>query len=95
MIPARATIKTKVVRGKTSASIIRRKSRKDIDKECKQHRWRCGAKTGRVIITKGEIIPEYTYIWCERCDKTLKAYHHAKFNSPFLNKLPREKDEKI
>lgn len=56
-------------------------------KECKRHRWRVGAKTGKVRIAEdGKIVTEYTHIWCERCDKTLKAYHDAKCCSPFIVK---------
>ncbi len=46
-------------------------------KECKRHRWRLGA--GSAYITKeGKLETEYTHVWCEKCDKKLKAYHNSK-----------------
>ena len=43
-------------------------------KECKRHRWRVGAEIG--TIQKNTIGSEGKYIWCERCNKKIKAYYN-------------------
>ncbi len=39
--------------------------------ECKRHKWRVGSKNGEIINRKIVAISEN--IWCEKCNKKIKA----------------------
>ena len=41
--------------------------------ECKRHQWRVGSGIGS--IEKGKIKSIGLNIWCQRCNKKLKAYN--------------------
>lgn len=69
-----------------------------MNKECKRHRWRVGAGSAK-LNNDGKFETEYTNIWCERCNKTLKAYHNSKgtfeeYCKRRLSKLKRKEDIK-
>jgi len=46
-------------------------------KQCKIHRWRLGAGIAK-FTAEGLSVTEYTVVWCERCDKRIKAYQEPK-----------------
>lgn len=43
---------------------------------CKRHKWRVG--TGIGVLVKGKLQSIGSYIWCEKCNKRLKAYYGEK-----------------
>lgn len=47
-------------------------------KECKRHKWRVGAQTNCIIVKK-QIIPTKRVIWCEKCDKVIRANIYSKY----------------
>ena len=44
--------------------------------QCKRHRWRVGASNAAIVDKK--IVKETLNIWCEKCDKKIKAYYNSK-----------------
>lgn len=40
-------------------------------KQCKRHKWRVGSK--EAVLIRKNIIATKLNIWCERCDKVIKA----------------------
>jgi len=46
-------------------------------KECKRHKWRIGAGVGELIGKK--LITTKLNIWCEKCDKIIKANYFSDF----------------
>lgn len=54
-------------------------------KECKRHRWRVGSGIAGFI--KGKIIKTKLNIWCENCDKKIKANYFSTYElKKMLNK---------
>ncbi len=45
--------------------------------ECKRHKWRVGAGIGEIINKK--IVTTKLNIWCERCDKVIKANYFGDY----------------
>lgn len=46
-------------------------------KECKRHYWRVGSGIGE--FDGKEIVEIGINIWCERCNKKLRAYYNASY----------------
>ena len=44
-------------------------------KECKRHRWRVGSSNA--VLKDKKIIKKSLNIWCEKCDKKIKAYYNS------------------
>ena len=44
-------------------------------KECKKHKWRVGSSNA--VLKDKKIIKESLNIWCEKCDKKIKAYYNS------------------
>jgi len=42
---------------------------------CKRHKWRVGAQNAELV--DGKIKPISLNIWCEKCDKKIKAKFHS------------------
>jgi len=57
--------------------------------ECKRHRWRVGSNNGTII--KGKVVKTSLNIWCERCDKKLKAYYLPNWKLKFKRKIKNGK----
>lgn len=55
------------------------------NKECKKHKWRVGSKNGEFIL--GNVIPVSINIWCENCNKKIKAYLFPSFKLKKLRKM--------
>lgn len=45
-------------------------------KECKRHKWRVGAGIGELV--KGKLKTVGLHIWCEKCNKKIKARYDGK-----------------
>jgi len=63
-------------------------------KECKRHRWRVGSSNARL---KGKKIIKYSLnIWCENCNKKVRAYYNStvKFKKRSLNKTKKSVEKK-
>ena len=60
-------------------------------KECKRHRWRVGSSNA--VLKGKKIIKESLNIWCEKCDKRIKAYYNSdiKFKRRSSSKHTMEK----
>jgi len=41
--------------------------------DCKNHKWRAGS--GNAEIVNGKLVTTSLNIWCENCDKKIKAYY--------------------
>ncbi len=50
-------------------------------KECKRHQWRVGSKNAELV--NGKIRAVSLNIWCEKCDKRIKAKFHPELESIF------------
>ena len=55
--------------------------------ECKRHKWRVGSKNAELVGKK--IIPLTLNIWCERCDKRIKANIYSDYE---LNQMKEAKE---
>jgi len=53
--------------------------------ECKRHRWRVGAKTAG-FNSDGKIVVSHLNIWCEKCDKKIKAKYSSSVRLPWSGK---------
>ena len=61
-------------------------------KECKRHKWRVGSKEANLI--GGELIIFQQNIWCERCDKRIKANIYSDFELEEMNRKYIERKKK-
>ena len=53
-------------------------------KECKRHKWRVGSSNAKIVDKK--IVKDTLNIWCENCDKKIKA----KYEPHWKIKVPKE-----
>ncbi len=51
---------------------------------CKKHKWRVGSKNGELI--KKKIVATTLNIWCEKCDKRIKANIYSDFELDRMKK---------
>lgn len=47
--------------------------------ECKRHKWRVGSNNA--ILLDGKIVRDTLNIWCEKCDRKIKAKYRNRFKS--------------
>lgn len=62
-------------------------------KECKRHKWRVGSGIAEFIV--GEIKATGFNIWCEKCDKKIKAKYepHKALKMEWKEHSPKPQEE--